>query len=100
MDKVLLRIEEAAEALSLGRSKTYELIQRGQLRTVKIGKSTRVPAHEVAAFAGRFEAASRSRRHSYAPVNLPDLGRKESAPCQGRSGGPDDLAGPQASATS
>ena len=53
MDKLLLKIEDAAEALSLGRSKTYELIQRGELRTVKIGRSTRVPADEIREFVAR-----------------------------------------------
>ncbi len=53
MEKLLLKIEEAAHALSLGRSKTYELIQRGQLRTVKIGRSTRVPVDAVREFVER-----------------------------------------------
>jgi excisionase family DNA binding protein len=40
----LLRIEEAARYLSLGRSKTYELLQpRGPLPVVRIGRATRVP---------------------------------------------------------
>jgi excisionase family DNA binding protein len=45
VDKGLLRIEEAAEYLSLGRSKTYELLQpRGPLPVVRIGNSLRIPA--------------------------------------------------------
>jgi excisionase family DNA binding protein len=45
VEKGLLKIEEAAEYLSLGRSKTYELLQpRGPLPIVRIGKSVRVPA--------------------------------------------------------
>lgn len=44
MTKLLLRIEEAAEALSLGRSKTYELIKADQLPVIRLGRSVRVPA--------------------------------------------------------
>jgi excisionase family DNA binding protein len=56
MDKLLLKIEDAADALSLGRSKTYELIQRGELRTVKIGRATRVPAEAIREFVARHAA--------------------------------------------
>ena len=42
MEKLLLRPSEAAAHLSIGRSKVYELMRLGQLRSVKIG---RVPAY-------------------------------------------------------
>jgi excisionase family DNA binding protein len=58
VDKLLLRIEEAAEALSLGRSKTYELIQDGRLRVVKIGRATRVPVDAVRDFERQLAAES------------------------------------------
>jgi excisionase family DNA binding protein len=48
MDKLLLTPEEAAEALSLGRTKVYQLIGEGRLRSVRIGKSRRVPASALA----------------------------------------------------
>jgi len=48
MDKLLLTPEEAAEALSLGRTKVYQLIGEGRLRSVLIGKSRRVPASALA----------------------------------------------------
>ena len=47
MDKVLLTVDEGAEALSLGRSKFYELIQRGEIPTIKIGRATRVQASAI-----------------------------------------------------
>ena len=53
MDKVLLRVEEAAQALSIGRSKAFELIRDEQLRTVRIGRSLRVPADAVREFVER-----------------------------------------------
>src|SRR5215213_11710454 len=39
MEKLLLRPSEAAAHLSIGRSKVYELMRLGQLRSVKIGGS-------------------------------------------------------------
>jgi excisionase family DNA binding protein len=47
MDKLLLRPEEAAEVLSIGRSRLYELLGRGELASVRIGTSRRVPAEEL-----------------------------------------------------
>lgn len=44
MDKLLLTPEEAAGRLSVGRSKIYELIGTGRLRSVRIGASRRIPA--------------------------------------------------------
>jgi len=38
METVLCSIPDAAKALGLGRSKTYELIDEGQLETVRIGR--------------------------------------------------------------
>jgi excisionase family DNA binding protein len=46
-EKSLLRVEEAADRLSLGRSKTYALIQEGQLPSIRIGRSVRVPVVEL-----------------------------------------------------
>ena len=43
MDKLLLRPIEAAEALGIGRSKTYELLSSGRLPSIRIGGSVRVP---------------------------------------------------------
>ncbi len=43
-ERLLLRVEEVAELLSLGRSKTYELIASGVLPAVRLGRCVRVPA--------------------------------------------------------
>ena len=45
--RVLYRIDEAAELLSVSKSRVYELVRSGQLRTVKAGKSHRVPARSL-----------------------------------------------------
>ena len=44
MDKGLLKIEEAAHVLSLGRSKTYQLVMEGAIPSIHIGRSRRIPA--------------------------------------------------------
>ena len=53
---LLLTAEEAARALRVGRSKVYELMRSGQLRSVKIGGSRRVSAAALAEFVARLEA--------------------------------------------
>jgi excisionase family DNA binding protein len=40
----LLRMADAADALSVSRSKIYELAARGEIPTVRVGASLRVPA--------------------------------------------------------
>ncbi len=43
MTKLLLRVEEAAEAIACSRSKTYQLLADGSLPSVRVGRSIRVP---------------------------------------------------------
>ena len=50
MDKVLLTTVEAAQALGIGRSKLYELLQTGRLASVRIGACRRIPAASVHRF--------------------------------------------------
>ena len=44
MERLLLRPEEAAEVLGIGRSKVYELMGAGVLGSVRIGGCRRIPA--------------------------------------------------------
>jgi len=55
-DPILVSIERAAETLSIGRSKTYDLINEGKLVTVTIGRRRLVRMDSVRAIA-RGEAA-------------------------------------------
>ena len=41
-ERMLLRVEEVAHTLGIGRSKTYELIANGSIESVTIGKNRRV----------------------------------------------------------
>jgi excisionase family DNA binding protein len=43
IEPLLLRVDEAAEALALSRTKVYELMASGELESVKLGRSRRVP---------------------------------------------------------
>jgi excisionase family DNA binding protein len=44
MEKLLLTPEDAAEALNVSRSMIYDLIRLRAIKSVKIGKSRRIPA--------------------------------------------------------
>ena len=58
MEKLLLSPSEAAERLSMGRSKIYELMRRGELRSVKIGGCRRIPRAALDDFVADLEAVS------------------------------------------
>ena len=53
MDKVLMTIEEAAQRLSIGRTKAFELVAQGEIETVTIGRCRRVTPEALAEFVGR-----------------------------------------------
>ncbi len=50
MDPINLSIIDAARTLGVGRSKLYELINAGQLETVKLGTRTLVRVASIRAF--------------------------------------------------
>ena len=50
MDPINLSIIDAARALGVGRSKLYELVNAGQLDTVKLGTRTLVRVASIRAF--------------------------------------------------
>lgn len=53
LSPLLLSPERVSERLDMGRTKVYELMATGQLESVKIGRSRRIPADAVDAFIGR-----------------------------------------------
>ena len=62
MERLLLRPNEAAEVLGLGRSKTYELLASGDLPSVTVGKSRRVPLEALRAWVRDRTVANESAR--------------------------------------
>lgn len=47
VDGELLRPEEVQNILRIGRSKVYEMIARGELPVIRIGRAVRVPRSEL-----------------------------------------------------
>lgn len=45
--RLLVRIPEACDRLSLGRSTIYALIAKGEIKAVKVGAAVRIPASEL-----------------------------------------------------
>ena len=52
---LLVRPEDAAEALGIGRTKVYELMRSGALRSVKIGGLRRISAAALAEFVAHLD---------------------------------------------
>ena len=52
---LLVRIERAADMLSLSRSRVYELMDAGEIRSVKAGRSRRVIVQSLHEFIARLE---------------------------------------------
>jgi excisionase family DNA binding protein len=50
---LLLTVEEAARELRLSRSKVYELMSAGEIKSVTIGRSRRVPSEATAEYVSR-----------------------------------------------
>lgn len=56
MNKLLLRVPEAAETLSISRAKAYELIKSGALPSIKIDGSRRIRLDDLIAYVGSLGA--------------------------------------------
>lgn len=58
MEKLLLTPQEAAELLGIGRSKVYELMASGVLRSVKVGRCRRIPRKAIDDFVESLSAGA------------------------------------------
>ncbi len=47
MERQLLTPEEVADVLHIGRTRVYELLYSGEIRSVKIGRLRRIPVDAV-----------------------------------------------------
>ena len=52
-EKILLRPEEAAKRLGVSRARLYQLLAAGEIASLKIGSSRRVPVAELDRFVDR-----------------------------------------------
>jgi excisionase family DNA binding protein len=55
-EKRLLTVDEAAQRLGIGRSHAYVYVLRGELESVKLGRSRRVPAQALEDFIEKLRA--------------------------------------------
>jgi excisionase family DNA binding protein len=55
--RVLLTVDEAAHALSLGRTYTYDLVMRREIASIKIGRKRLVPVTALQEFVNRLLVA-------------------------------------------
>ncbi len=58
--KLLLSVDEAALALSVGRSLVYELVMRDEIVSVKVGRLRRIPAQALQDFVARLTAMQKA----------------------------------------
>lgn len=49
-DRLLLTVEEAADRLGIGRSLMYELIGRGEIASIRVGRLRRVPMESLSEY--------------------------------------------------
>lgn len=57
LNKLLYTAEEAAEVLSIGRTRVFALMASGDLPSVKVGKSRRITAESLEQYVARLAAA-------------------------------------------
>lgn len=53
--ETLLKIPEVMARLAVGQTKVYELMSSGALRSVKVGRSRRVPSDELERFVAELD---------------------------------------------
>jgi excisionase family DNA binding protein len=58
LDRLLYSIREAAELLSIGRVKLYELVAAGRIDSVRLDGSRRIPREALEEFVIRLRAGS------------------------------------------
>jgi len=51
--KMLCRVEEAAAMLSIGRTAAWELVRKRKIKSVKIGRTRRVPVAAIQDYIGQ-----------------------------------------------
>jgi excisionase family DNA binding protein len=54
--RMLLTAEQAAQSLAIGRTKVFELIRSGELESIRIGSSRRIPIDAIEEFVFRLRS--------------------------------------------
>jgi excisionase family DNA binding protein len=55
-EQLLVTVTDAGRRLGLGRSATYALIQRGEIRSIKVGGSRRIAVADLEEFVRRLQS--------------------------------------------
>ncbi len=61
MDKLLFKPAEVTEILGIGRSRVYEMLACGELPSVRIGRSIRIPASALRQWVEECQALPQDR---------------------------------------
>ena len=78
-ERLLLRPAEAFESIGVSRSVGYALIARGELPAIKIGRSIRVPVHELQTFVNQRIAEVKSNTSIF-EASVPSCDEKGTRP--------------------
>jgi excisionase family DNA binding protein len=70
---LLLTPEQAATSLAICRTKVYELLRSGQLESVRIGSSRRIPSEAIHDYVGRLRRGAPVPRSSDIPSDAPTV---------------------------
>lgn len=70
-DKMLLTVPEAALRLGVGRSFLYNLVIRGEIASVKLGRARRIPVQAIEEFVKRLQADEKSMEYGSQPAGEP-----------------------------
>jgi excisionase family DNA binding protein len=62
METLLLKVPEVMARLAVGQTKVYELMSSGELRSVKVGRSRRVPSDDLERFVAQLDDSRPSLR--------------------------------------
>jgi excisionase family DNA binding protein len=55
VERLLFTVEQCAEALGIGRTKAYELVLKGEISSVKVGRRRLVPRWALEKFIRKLE---------------------------------------------
>ena len=54
--QLLLTVEQAASTLNLGRTVIYQLLMKGEIESLKVGRSRRIPASALNDYVARLRS--------------------------------------------
>ena len=54
---LVLRVEDLTQMLSIGRNTAYALVRSGEIRSIRIGKSYRIPKEAIEEYISKHQAS-------------------------------------------